>query len=78
MSEALLKDIFAKVLHISKEQVTDELKYGSIAEWDSIAHMSLIAELDEQYDIMLDTEDVIDMSSFAQAKHILSKYGVSF
>lgn len=78
MNEKKLKAIFAEVLGVSEEIVTDELSYNSIAEWDSVAHMALVAEIDEQFDIMLDTDDVIDMSSFAKAKEILKKYGVSF
>jgi acyl carrier protein len=78
MNEQKLKSIFSEVLGIDEESVTDELTYNSIPEWDSVAHMALVAEIDDQFDIMLDTEDVIDMSSFAKAKEILKKYGIEF
>ncbi|MEB1806652.1 MAG: acyl carrier protein [Bacillaceae bacterium] len=78
MKEQKLRTIFAESLGIDVSLVVDDLKYNSIEEWDSIAHMALVAEIDDQFDIMLDTEDVIDMSSFAEAKRILSKYGVAF
>ncbi|MFD1736772.1 acyl carrier protein [Bacillus salitolerans] len=78
MTEKKLRFIFAESLGISEDFVNDDLQYNSIPEWDSIAHMALVAEIDEQFDIMLDTEDVIDMSSFAEAKRILAKYGVEF
>lgn len=74
--ERELQDIFARSLDIPVEKVGDKLEYNSIPEWDSIAHMTLVAELEQHYDIMLDTEDVIDMSSYAEAKRILNKYGV--
>jgi acyl carrier protein len=54
----------------------DDLEYNSIAQWDSVAHMALIAVLEERFDIMLDTDDIIDMSSVAKAKEILAKYEV--
>lgn len=73
-----LIDVFAKALEIDKDLVVDELQYNSIAEWDSVAHMSLIAELEECFDVMLDTDDIIDMSSLAKAKEILEKYDVKF
>jgi acyl carrier protein len=78
MNERKLKSIFAEVLGVSEESITDELTYNSIAEWDSVAHMALVSEIDDQFDIMLDTEDVLDMSSFAKAKEILKKYGIEF
>ena len=54
--------------------MTDELTYNTIPQWDSTAHMVLIAELENVFDVMLDTDDIIDLSSVAQAKIILQKY----
>lgn len=65
---------FVNCLGISVDIVVDELEYGSIAQWDSVAHMSLIVGLEDEFDIMIDTDDVIDMSSFKKAKEIVSKY----
>lgn len=73
-----LRKIFSEALNIKIETVTDNLEYNSIPEWDSVAHMSLVAAIDGGFDIMLDTDDVIDMSSFAKAKEILTKYDVEF
>jgi acyl carrier protein len=73
-----LRKIFAEALNIKIETVTDNLEYNSIPEWDSVAHMSLVAAIDSAFDIMLDTDDVIDMSSFGKAKEILKKYDVEF
>ncbi|WP_102795729.1 acyl carrier protein [Bowmanella denitrificans] len=69
---------FSSALAIAQEQVQDLLAYNSIPEWDSTAHMILIAELEGQFDVMLDTDDIIDMSSVGKAKEILTKHGVSF
>lgn len=78
MNEEKLRAIFAEALEIELEQVTDELAYNSIPGWDSLAHMALIAEIDDQFDTMLDTDDVLDMNTFAKAKEILAKYDVQF
>lgn len=77
-NEQKLRELFAEALQINIDQVTDELSYNAIPEWDSIAHMTLIAEIDNAFDTMLDTDDVLDMSSFAKAKQILAKYDVQF
>lgn len=76
-SEKLVQS-FVNALNIDSQQVTDNLSYNEIPEWDSTAHMILIAELEDQFDVMLDTDDIIDMSSVAQAKKILSKYDLNF
>ncbi len=69
---------FVTALDIDASAVTDDLAYNSIEQWDSTAHMILIAELEDQFDVMLDTDDIIDMSSVGKAKEILGKYELSF
>lgn len=56
------------------------LKYQDIEAWDSVGHMSLIAALEDAFDIMMDTDDIIDLSSYEKGKEILAKddYGVEF
>lgn len=70
-------EAFARVLGIAPESVTDDLRYASIPEWDSIAHMSVVAALEEAFGVMIDMDDVIDMSSVGKAREILSKYGAA-
>ena len=59
-----LRAVFADVLEVDIDIVVDDLKYASIPEWDSVAHMAIIAEMEDVFDIMIDTDDVIGMSSF--------------
>ena len=73
-----LKTSFAQSLGIDESIINDELSYQSIAEWDSITHMILISQLEDDFNVSIDTDDVIDMSSVAKAQEILSKYGVTF
>lgn len=72
-----LSELVAKSLMIPLDQVSDGLKYNSIPEWDSVAHMALVAELEDSYDIMLDTDDIVEMSSVGRIREILGKYDVS-
>ncbi len=69
---------FANALNIEISQIQDDLAYQSIPEWDSISHMILISQLEEDFDVSIDTEDVIDMSSVEKAQEILAKLGVQF
>lgn len=78
MNTEKLKQVFVDSLSIDASLVVDDFAFNSIPEWDSIAHMALVTEIDDVFDIMLDTDDVLDMSSFAKAKEILEKYEISF
>ena len=55
-----------------------ELKYESIQEWDSIGHMTLMSGLEESFGITLETDDIIDFSSYKKGKEILEKYKIKF
>lgn len=68
---------FIETFEITEDKL-DGLKYQDIANWDSIGHMSLIVVLEEAFDIMMETDDIIDLSSFEMGKVILAKYGIEF
>ncbi|NLG32147.1 MAG: acyl carrier protein [Syntrophomonadaceae bacterium] len=70
------KSVFIETFDIAQERLNG-LKYQDIDNWDSIGHMSLIAALEDAFDIMMDTDDIIDFSSFEKGKEILSKYDVA-
>lgn len=72
------KDVFCETLEV-KENSLNSLKYNEIDSWDSVGHMGLIAELEEAFDIMMETDDIIDFSSFGKGIEILSKnYEIDF
>ena len=70
-------EIFKASLNIDANKFNDKLKYNEIDEWDSIGHMTLMAALEEEYKITLETEDIIDFSSFKKGIEILKKYSVN-
>jgi acyl carrier protein len=71
-----LQELVAKSLQIDLERVEDGLRYNSIPEWDSVAHMVVIADLEDSYEVMLETDDIVAMSSVGEIRSILKKYGV--
>jgi len=76
-SETKLRDAFCEVLSLRADQITDETSYETTKSWDSIAHMALIATIDSIFDLTMDTDDLIEMSSYGKAKDILRRYGIS-
>lgn len=76
-NEKYLK-VFTEALGISKEEAAG-IQYNSIPAWDSVGHMGLVAAIEDAFDIMMDTDDIIDFSSFEKGKEILAKnYGIEF
>ena len=69
--------IFIKSLSIDSNKFNENIKYNDIPEWDSIGHMTLISELEEEYKISFETDDIVDFSSFKKGIELLKKYNVN-
>ena len=67
---------FVQVFGAKAEELNDNYGKETVDEWDSVHQLSLIAEFEEAFDIMLDPEDIMDMTSYAKGKELLKKYGV--
>jgi acyl carrier protein len=78
-NEEALKNAFCEGLGVQADTIDwDTLEYRGIEQWDSVAHMQVVAEIEDAFDIMLDIDDVIAMADFKVTKDILGKYDVSF
>ena len=70
------RNAFVEGLDVEEDKITDSLEYEGIPEWDSVGHMSLVACIEEAFDIMMETEDIIDFNSFQKGIELLKKYDV--
>lgn len=66
---------FVNAFGVKAEEVP-ALQYQGIPDWDSVGHMNLIAEVEDAFDIMVDTDDIIDWNSFEKGIELLKKYDV--
>ena len=72
----IYKSVFIESLQVPSENFNENIEYNEVPEWDSIGHMSLIGALEDEFNISIDTDDIIDFSSFEKGKEILKKYKV--
>ena len=75
-NENKYKDIFIKSLAIDDKKFNEKIQYNEIPEWDSIGHMTLMSGLEEGFGITMETDDIVDFSSFKKGIEILKKYKV--
>ena len=76
--EQKLKDAFIQAIGLPADTDFSTVNYGVTNHWDSVAHMQLIAEIENSFDIMLSTEQVIALSSFEKAKQLVGSHGFDF
>ena len=75
-SEEKYQDIFIKSLSLDKNKFNENLKYNEVPEWDSIGHMTLMSGLEEGFKIAMETDDIVEFSSYKTGIKILKKYKV--
>ena len=70
--------VFCDTLGVTEDKLAT-LKYQDVPLWDSVGHMMLMAALEEAFDIMMETDDILVFESYPKGKEILSNnYDVEF
>ena len=69
--------VFIECFSVDKAKLKKNLEYNSISQWDSVGHMSMIANLEEAFDVVFEMDDIIDFSSYNTGKEILKKYKIN-
>lgn len=73
-----LNKIISELFGLSVEALTDEISMQQTAKWDSLTHMKLIAGIEESFNIELEMDDIMDMTTVGAIRSILeSRYHVS-
>jgi acyl carrier protein len=67
--------IFINSFQVNKRELP-KLSYQGVDAWDSIGHMKMIAELEEAFNIMIETDDILDFGSYLKGFEIVKKYGI--
>ncbi len=74
MSRDRVFKAFEEGLEIPPGTDTATLEFNVTPEWTSVGHMMLIAALEAEFDVMLETDDILAMSTFDKAVEIIGKY----
>lgn len=65
---------FKESFDLDDETDTSKLVYQDYPAWTSIGHMILVAALESEFDTMLETDDILEMSNFDKTVLIMDKY----
>ena len=71
-----LNNIFCEVFNVDASALNAEFDKDHVEGWDSVRQLSLTSSVEDEFDIMLDAEDIIGFSSYESAKQILKKYEI--
>lgn len=74
-----LNEIFKEVFNVNDSELNEHLCREECSAWDSIHQLSLLTYLEDCFDIMLDGDDALGITSYNGCKNLLSrKYGIDF
>lgn len=78
MGENLHKynEVFVNIFGVNENELGDDFTFENVHKWDSLAHMALISRLEDIFDVMFETDDVLHYGSYCNGIKILEKYGV--
>ena len=68
--------VFVECFSVAPGALNDQFVYQCVPAWDSVGHMGMIAALEETFDIMMETEDIIEFGSYTIGIEKLKKYGI--
>jgi acyl carrier protein len=77
IDESRLEQVFRRGLNLEDGVDVRSLAYAKHPNWDSVGHMALVAELEDEYDLMLETDDVLNLSDWNAAVETLSRLGAA-
>jgi acyl carrier protein len=78
VSEAIrLSDLVAEILRLPPGSVTDGLTIAETENWDSLAHIELIAALESEFSVELSSDDIVEMITYAKIRSVLGGKGVA-
>ena len=68
--------VFMEAFSRAEGELTDKVVMGETTDWDSIGHVNLITSMEDVFDIMFETEDILEFTSYTKGKEILKKYNI--
>lgn len=71
-----LNKIFCEVFSVEQIDLNSEFNKENVEGWDSVRQLSLTTSVEDEFDIMLDAEDILEFTSYEKAKQLLAKYEI--
>ena len=70
------KKVFCETFDVNESALDEKFTFNDIEQWDSVAHLTLISNLEDTFDIMFDADDILHYGSYLNGIKILKKYGI--
>ena len=72
------KNAFTETFGVTEDALNENFTFKEVPVWDSVAHLSLISALEDEFDVMFEADDILHYGSYLNGIEILKRYGVVF
>ncbi|MCR5601017.1 MAG: acyl carrier protein [Ruminococcus sp.] len=72
------KKVFEEIFEVDGSELNSDFTFAAVDKWDSMTHMVLISELEARFDVMFETDDILNFGGYENGMAILARYGVDF
>ncbi len=69
--------VFRKAFDFDSRKFSLNTTPESVPNWDSVGHMNLVAQLEKEFGLQFEVDDIMEMSSAAKIVEILRARGVA-
>ena len=78
MNKRKYYDVFKEIFEVEDSDLNEKFNFKDVEKWDSLTHLTLITTLEDTFDVMFETDDILHFGGFMNGMKILEKYGVDF
>lgn len=71
-------EVFKTIFEVTEDKLDVNFTFKDVADWDSLRHMTLISELEDTFDVLFETDDILHFGGYMNGMEILKRYGVEF
>jgi len=75
-SEQKLFTIISGILGVDYSSITDETSTENTAEWDSFNTVTLIAEIEKEYNLRFQMDEMVTVKSVKSVKDLLKSHNI--
>ncbi|MCI8599778.1 MAG: acyl carrier protein [Lachnospiraceae bacterium] len=63
------------IMEVFEVDLVDEsMTRENTEKWDSLVHLTFVTAIEDEFEIMLETEDILNLKSYSEGLNIINKY----
>jgi acyl carrier protein len=71
-----LNELVGSVLNVPVENLTQQSGPENTVEWDSLAHIGIVAAVEQTYNVQLNMSEILSIKTIAELGVVLRNHGV--